>query len=371
MAPSGRHDLEVNMDLATGEGGVGEHAIALELRLDSAHQDYVLYGSDNAPPVINGAVPDGDLPFDGNFPRAEVLRNTLGTNTFQEGLVRRPSTAAALCVGHAINGRYMEDNPSGLWMSLHDRTDGDYEARNSLSPAISCDDDQGRQPGDVIIAGFQSENSRTGQNPGEFVELFNTTSERISLATLELISRVDRDDDGEIEIDWRLSDERPDLSGAFIEPYSFYLIAESGVVAPSGLHDLEVSMDLATGEGGVGEHAIALELRLDGVHQDYVLYGSDDAPPVANGAVPDGDLPFNGNFPRVEVIRNTLGTDTFQEGLVRRPSTASALHAGHQVEGEYMDENPSGLWMSLHDRTDGNYEARNSLTLPIPPPGTN
>ena len=30
-------------------------------------------------------------------------------------------------------------------------------------------------PGDVIISGFQAWNSPSGQNPGEFVELFNTT----------------------------------------------------------------------------------------------------------------------------------------------------------------------------------------------------
>ena len=42
---------------------------------------------------------------------------------------------------------------------------------------------------------------------------------------------------------------------------------------PSGLRDLDTDMDLATGEGGASERAIALELVIDGVHMDYVLYG--------------------------------------------------------------------------------------------------
>ena len=37
----------------------------------------------------------------------------------------------------------------------------------------------------------------------------------------------------------------PDLSGKVIGPYGFFLIAESDVDAASGVHDIEVDMDLA------------------------------------------------------------------------------------------------------------------------------
>ena len=51
---------------------------------------------------------------------------------------------------------------------------------------------------------------------------------------------------------------------------------------------------------------------------DYVLYGRHDGSDPA-GELPPGDIAFDGtSWPRTEVIRNTLGTASFQEGLLKR-----------------------------------------------------
>ena len=225
--------------------------------------------------------------------------------------------------------------------------------------------------GDVIIAAVQSWNTPAGQNPGEFVELFNTTNQPVSLAGLQLTSRVDTDSDGVVDADWQLA---PDLAGVVIAPHGFFLIAESGVAGANGVRDLTVDMDLATGEGGAAERAISLELAIGGTHLDYVLYGRHDGQTPA-GAMPPGDRVFDGvSWPRTEVIRNTTGDASFQEGLLRRES-AEALYAGYDVEGFYTDEAtlgdgyPVGVWTSPHDETFGAYVARNSTSAPVLPVG--
>jgi len=98
--------------------------------------------------------------------------------------------------------------------------------------------------GDVIISGFQTANNPNGQNPGEFITIFNTTADFITVDNLELIIRTDSDGDGDMEIYWQLSEESPDLSGKTIAPYSFFLIAEDSVDAPANLHDVEVDLAL-------------------------------------------------------------------------------------------------------------------------------
>ncbi len=225
-------------------------------------------------------------------------------------------------------------------------------------------------PGDVIISAVQSWNAVGTQDPAEFVELFNTTDQTISLANMELISRTDNDASGSLDTDWELADEFPDLTGKEIGPYSFFLIAESGVAAPSSVHDVEVDMDLATGEGGYLERAIGLQLIIDGQHMDHFLYGRHDGSDT--GANPDGDVAWSA-FPRYEVIRNTLGTTSFQEGLISR-QTAEDLHAGYDALGYYTDEDvlgdgyPNGIWYCPHDNTNDSYQARNSLSAAVPPP---
>jgi len=147
--------------------------------------------------------------------------------------------------------------------------------------------------GDVIISGFQAWNTPSGQNPGEFVELFNTTNLPIPLDGMELISRVDNNSDGVLEVDWQLT---ADLTGLSIAPHSFFLIGENGVATAGGGPDLDNGgdwMDLATGEGGSSERAIGLELVIDTVHMDYVLYGRHDGSTPA-GDIPAGDIPFGG-----------------------------------------------------------------------------
>ena len=223
----------------------------------------------------------------------------------------------------------------------------------------------------MIISAFQSWNSVTGQNPAEFVELFNTTNKTISLENMQLISRVDNNSDGALEVDWQLS---TDLTGKSIAPHSFFLIAESAVAAPgSNLHDIEVDMDLATGEGGSAERAIGIELIIDGVHMDHVLYGRHDGSTPA-GEIPAGDITFDGSsWPRGEVIRNTRGLDSFQEGLISR-ETKFDLYAGYDVAGYYTDEDtvgagyPNGVWYSPHSETYGSYQARNSTSAAVLPP---
>ena len=230
----------------------------------------------------------------------------------------------------------------------------------------------GPSPGDLIIAGLQAWND-VGFGPAEFVTLFNTTDAPIDLEGLELISRTDHDADGEMEIEWRLSDESPDLSGASIAAHSFYLIAETGVPAPGGdSHDLAVELDLAVADGGAGERAIALALSLDGIQVDHVLYGRHDG--SDSGASPLGDFVFDGvSYPRFEVIRNTdpLATE-FEEGVLQRLSGLD-LYAGHAVPGYFVDEDslgdgyPAGVWSSPHDTSVNAYEARNSLSPAVPP----
>ena len=65
--------------------------------------------------------------------------------------------------------------------------------------------------GDVIISGFQATNSVSGQNPAEFVELFNTTDQTIPLGSMNILLRVDTDGSGGggVVTDWQLSDESP------------------------------------------------------------------------------------------------------------------------------------------------------------------
>ncbi|MBP7148345.1 MAG: DNRLRE domain-containing protein [Acidobacteria bacterium] len=225
-----------------------------------------------------------------------------------------------------------------------------------------CEIPQGPQPGDVIIAGF------CAHPVPEWVELFNTTDKAISLEGMQLITRVDVDPgDGTVTIDWQLS---ATLTGLTIQPHSFFLIAESGVTP--GPADLTTTLDLATGEGGTAERAIGLELIIDGVHMDHVLYGRHDGSTPA-GEIPPGDIAFGG-FPgeRTEVIRTVTGTlpiASFSEGVTQRLS-AQALYAGHAVEGFYTDEDnlagdyPNGVWTSLHALT-GTYVARNSATAPV------
>ena len=228
--------------------------------------------------------------------------------------------------------------------------------------------------GDVIISGMQAWNSVGSQDPAEFVELFNTTDQTISLENMELISRTDNDSDGELEIDWQLS---ATLAGKSIAPHSFFLIAESGVAADSNVRDVETDMDLATGEGGVAERAISLELLIDGAHMDYVLYGRDDGQNPA-GEMPPGDIPFDSSasWPRSEVCRNTQGSGSFYEGLLRR-ETADDLYAGYAVNGYYTDEGslgqgyPDGVWYSPHDNTYDSYVARSSASDSVLPPYNN
>lgn len=224
----------------------------------------------------------------------------------------------------------------------------------------------------MIISGIQGSNSPSGQDPGEFVELFNTTNRFIWLKNLEIVSRTDNDADGTLDVDWQLADESPDLTWMFIAPNSFFLIGESAVIADGGTPDVVTNLDLATGEGGVGERAISIEILIDGQHMDYLLYGRHDGSDTA--AVPPGDLPFDGNtFPRNEVIRNTRGTASFQEGFLRRES-AEALYAGFDVEGFYTDDSPggtgfpTGVWTSPHDQLFGAYTARSSASAPVFPP---
>lgn len=250
----------------------------------------------------------------------------------------------------------------------HRTAPGVYEPGGDIFTYLAAPSNLGA--GDVIIAGFQALDNLFTQNPAEFVELFNTTDQSIALENLELISRVDSNDDGVVDVEWQLS---TDLTGKAIAPHSFFLIAESGVAAPGGVHDVETDMNLNTSAGGADERAVSLELVIGGQHMDYVLYGRHDGTDLPLD-VPPGDLPFDGSsWPRNEVVRNTTGDDYFAEGLVRRAS-AGDLYAGYDVEGFYTDEDslgdgfPNGAWASQHITLYNCYQARNSLSPPVLPP---
>jgi hypothetical protein len=230
----------------------------------------------------------------------------------------------------------------------------------------SCEPPPAPTAGDLIIAGFQPNGAM------EFLELFNTTRYEIALDSLEILERVDNDADGVVELDWQLS---ADLTGRTIKPYSFFLIAEPGVTP--GPADLEINMALSSQEGGSEERAIGLELRVDGVHMDHLLYGRHDGstPP---GEIPPGDISFVsfGEIERTEVIRTVTGTPpiaSFSEGVTQR-LTAEDLYAGYDVEGFYTDESslpgdfPAGVWTSNHSPT-GAYQARGSSAPSVLPPG--
>ena len=105
-----------------------------------------------------------------------------------------------------------------------------------------------------------------------------------------MTSYTDNNSDGIVDVDWALD---VDMTGKVIAPHSFFLIAESDVPAPGGLHDVETNMDLATGEGGVSERAISFDLSIGLQHMDYVLYGRHDGSTPA-GEIPPGDIAFDG-----------------------------------------------------------------------------
>jgi hypothetical protein len=260
-----------------------------------------------------------------------------------------------------IAPRGLVDSTSGIAVLAHDETDLTlWRNFESVPPS---------QAGRVIIAGFQSVND-VGNGRAEFVELFNTTGEAIALDGLDLVVRRDTDSDGDVEVYWRLSDLEPDLAGATIAPWGFFLVAETGVPAPGGVHDLELALDLPTGDGGWAERAISLELSIDDVHMDYVVYGRHDG--SNSGAHPPGDIPFDGlSFPRSEVLRNTTSALSFNDGVMQR-LTPQALHAGHDVPGFYADEAaldgdfPPGVWWSPHSPSYSDYVTRNSLSPPVP-----
>ena len=124
------------------------------------------------------------------------------------------------------------------------------------------------------------------------MELFNTTDRTISLENVNLITRAAPSAGGAVGIDWQLASESPILTGKSIAPHSYFLIGEAAV---SGTKDLETPMDLATGEGGANLRAIGLELVIDDVHMDYVLYGRSDG---SDAESPEGDIFFDGISPR-------------------------------------------------------------------------
>ena len=231
------------------------------------------------------------------------------------------------------------DNAAVPWPGLSPLTEYEWyvtvsdEVGSTTGPTWTFTTDVTTPPlsaGDVIISGFQAWNTF-----GEFVELFNTTDRTISLENVNLITRAAPSAGGAVGIDWQLASESPILTGKSIAPHSYFLIGEAAV---SGTKDLETPMDLATGEGGANLRAIGLELVIDDVHMDYVLYGRSDG---SDAESPEGDIFFDGTFPAYEVIRNTTGDNSFQEGIVRRES-AEALYAGYDVEGLYTDEDSLG-----------------------------
>ncbi len=254
---------------------------------------------------------------------------------------------------------------SGTCVSTDNCTGGDV---CNLSNGI-CETPVALQAGDVIISGFQASGS------DEWIELFNTTSAPVDLDTCELIVRIDTDGNGTSDLDWEFPSGQ--LNGEAIPANGFYLLREGA----GG--DFTGALDLATGEGAT--RAASIELVIDAVHMDYVLYGREDLEPGATADVPPGDLPFDGStFPRAEVIRNCgapgaggtcSASGSFNEGATLRLS-ADDLYAGHAVDGRYTDEATlgdgyaAGVWTSAHQTTGGS-APRNSSSPTVAPPTCN
>jgi hypothetical protein len=404
----------VDLPALTGNSWYRLRAAFTKLSATSCKIDVTLTaldaGGNEAGVVVTGTLPDTDLlpnttgqeiPNPGYFTAASMwplFKNYSGADgacdnaCFQ--VVRMSAEQCALTVNTVGGGSVVLDPPGGVYdaateVELTAQADPGWVFAGwsgglsgfanpktvimtaDLSVTATFVTEVALSPGDVIISGFQAWNNPGTQDPGEFVELFNTTGTPISLETLGITTRLDNDSDGLVEVEWQLS---ADLTGKIIAPFSFFLIAESAVAAAGGIHDVETDMDLATGEGGSTERAISIDVVIDGLHMDYVLYGRHDGSDPA-GELPPGDISFDGaSWPRTEVIRNTQANTSFMEGLVRRQEVAD-LFAGHAVEGFYTDEDalgsgfPNGVWYSPHDEQYDAYEARNSTSPPVLPGG--
>ncbi len=241
-------------------------------------------------------------------------------------------------------------------------------AGETCNPVTGLCDTTTLAAGHVIISGIQASGT------DEWIELFNTTTSAIALDNLELTVRIDSNGDGTATTDWQFPGS---LAGQTIPAQGFYLLRE-GAGPPAG--DFTGALDLATGEGST--RAISIELVIDSVHMDYVLYGREDLEPGGTADEPPGDLAFDGStFPRVEVIRNCgaqgIGgactpTGSFNEGATLRLNAAD-LYAGHDVDGRYTDEATlgdgyaAGVWTSDHATTGPN-DPRNSSSPTVAPP---
>ncbi len=402
----------VDLPALTANAWYRMQAAITRLTATSARIDVTLWeldaGGDLGPVVVTGSIPDTDLlpntsgneiPNPGYFtgPIWPAFKNysavggaadnacyevitgavpqyTLTVNTVGNGSVSLDPAGGVYDAGTVVHLTAVADPgwEFSAWSGdLSGSTNPEIVTMNGdLTVTANFTEPGSLAPGDVIISSMQAWNSPAGQNPGEFVELFNTTDRTIPLEGLELISWVDTNSDGVVDIDWQLT---ADMTGRLIAPHSFFLVAESAVVALGGVHDVETALDLATGEGGVTERAISLELVIDDVHMDYVVYGRWDGSTPA-GELPPGDIAFDGvSWPRSEVIRNTRDAASYTEGLLRRES-ADDLYAGYAVAGYYTDEDalgggyPAGVWYSPHDETYGSYEVRNSLSPAVLPP---
>ena len=141
-------DLTGALDFATGEGGT--RAISLELVIEGAHMDYLVYGLNTAEPGGTADVPPGDLSFDGvTFPRTEVIRScaplsagqcSASPPNYSEGAVLR-LTDTALYAGYDVEGYFTDETallsgfPNGVWTSDHTTTTVS-DPRNSGSPTV-------------------------------------------------------------------------------------------------------------------------------------------------------------------------------------------------------------------------------------------
>jgi hypothetical protein len=88
------------------------------------------------------------------------------------------------------------------------------------------------------------------------------------LERLEITARIDDLSEESTAIDWVLS---ADLAGKSIGPRGTFLIAESEV-DDLGTPDLEAELDLAAHKVRAPQREMTVELRIDGVHMDVVLY---------------------------------------------------------------------------------------------------
>ncbi len=323
LAPGGNfHDLAATLDLTTAEGGVAERAISIELVVNGTHMDYVLYGRhDGSTPA--GELPPGDIPFSGFGGSSSTL------------------------VPAGSSWRYLDNgsNQGTAWKEVAFADGGWSQGNAELG--------YGDAPVTTVNCGPSAPACTSGNYITTYFRQHFTVANPASIQGLTL--RLQRDDGAAVY-----------LNGTEIRRDNLAAGAAYDAIATATVSGTDESTFFSSTVDPAllvaGDNVLAVEVHQVGATSSDVSFDLE----LTATTGPSGA--------RTEVIRNTLGGDSFLEGLVRREG-ADALYAGHAIEGFYTDEvaqgdgYPVGVWTSPHVATYGSYEARNSLSPQVFPGG--